>query len=89
MQLQQCENDACGAGRRYKVMTLTSMLDAFTQFADRKAQAQFVRRTKIMTSIWCCVDEHPGHVWYDMWWDQPHEDRHGKQWTEWFIKVGP
>ena len=51
---------------------------------------RFERRTKVYASIWCCVDEHPGHVWYDMWWDHnPHTDRHGRKIGKWEPITGP
>ena len=64
---------------------------------DRSAEAgmhlvcRFQRRTEVYTSLWCCVDAHPGHVWYDMWWDQiPHEDRHKRQISDsWKPTTGP
>ena len=41
---------------------------------------RFEERLKIYSSLWCCVDKHPGHVWYDFMWDVvPHTDRHGRE----------
>ena len=42
-------------------------------------------------SIWCCVDAHPGHVWYDAFWDiARHMDRHNRmQGAEYKPITGP
>ncbi|KAH7553367.1 hypothetical protein JRO89_XS12G0002800 [Xanthoceras sorbifolium] len=34
-------------------------------------EQQFKRRVKQYVGIWCCVDNHtPGHIYYDMYWDE-------------------
>lgn len=52
---------------------------------------RFETRTKIYASIWCCVNKHPGHVWYDLWWDKvPRVDRHNRNITgPWVPITGP
>jgi hypothetical protein len=63
----------------------------FRGFDDAPRQERFKRRMDISASIWCCVDAHPGHVWYDLFWDQvPHKDRHGREVAgEWEPVTGP
>ena len=52
---------------------------------------RFEERLKIYSSLWCCVNKHPGHVWYDFMWDVvPHTDRHGRaQSGPWQPVTGP
>lgn len=52
---------------------------------------RFELRTKTYTSLWCCVDKHPGHVWYDLWWDvHPHRDRFDRLMPDpWVPITGP
>lgn len=48
-------------------------------FVDKENDDKFRRRMNEYGSLWCCVNKHPGHVWYDLFWDeQPHVDRHGR-----------
>ncbi|KAA6425748.1 MAG: glycosyltransferase family 77 [Trebouxia sp. A1-2] len=73
------------------VLHFDSMMGAFGGHANHGDASRFQRRTEVYTSLWCCVDAHPGHVWYDMWWDQiPHEDRHKRQISDaWKPSTGP
>ncbi|KAL3140615.1 hypothetical protein ABBQ32_005185 [Trebouxia sp. C0010 RCD-2024] len=73
------------------VIHFDTMSGAFGGHAHFGDASRFQRRTEVYTSLWCCVDKHPGHVWYDMWWDHlPHEDRHKRQITEpWKPSTGP
>ncbi|KAL0034633.1 hypothetical protein WJX77_000275 [Trebouxia sp. C0004] len=73
------------------VLHFDSMMGAFGGHANHGDASRFQRRTEVYTSLWCCVDSHPGHVWYDMWWDQiPHEDRHKRQISDaWRPSTGP
>lgn len=73
------------------VLHFDSMLGAFGGHVNHGDASRFQRRTEVYTSLWCCVDAHPGHVWYDMWWDQiPHEDRHKRQISDaWKASTGP
>jgi arabinosyltransferase len=91
VQLRAALGDAV---RGYRVVRFRSMLGAFSRHAEEGDHERFVKRTKIMTSIWCCVQPppgRPGHVWYDMWWDTvPHKDLHGRVWNmTWHIVTGP
>lgn len=36
----------------------------FDKFADTAAQQRFKRRLDSYTAIWCCVNAHPGHIWW-------------------------
>lgn len=51
----------------------------------------FKEKTKKITGLWCCTKGHPGHVWYDLWWDTvPHIDMHNRLWNEtWHPILGP
>lgn len=46
------------AGR--KIMHFDSMHGAFGGFADPRAAEQFQNRLKQCSTIWCCVNNHPG-----------------------------
>ncbi|KAJ7953290.1 arabinosyltransferase [Quillaja saponaria] len=54
-----------------KVIQFSSMQDAFMSFTDKKREDRFRNRVKRYTGIWCCVMDHtPGHIYYDMYWDE-------------------
>ncbi|KAI3680019.1 hypothetical protein L2E82_50756 [Cichorium intybus] len=54
-----------------KVIQFSSMQDAFEGFTDKIREEKFRRRVKRYVGIWCCVDSHtPGHIYYDMYWDE-------------------
>ncbi|CAK9144073.1 unnamed protein product [Ilex paraguariensis] len=54
-----------------KVIQFSSMQDAFVGFADKTREEHFRNRVKRYLGIWCCVDNHtPGHIYYDMYWDE-------------------
>ncbi|KAL2548105.1 xyloglucanase [Forsythia ovata] len=54
-----------------KVIQFSSMQDAFLGFADKKREEKFRNRMKRYVGIWCCVEDHtPGHIYYDMYWDE-------------------
>lgn len=57
--------------RDVKVIQFLSMQDAFLGFTDKSREEKFRRRVKQYTGIWCCVENHtPGHIYYDMYWDE-------------------
>jgi len=76
-----------------RVLNFTSMPDLYhTLSVDEAAAAQ--RDMKGFTSLWCCSEpptkKSAGHIWYDMFWDVPHKDKHGREWTEpWRPVFGP
>ncbi|KAJ8526676.1 hypothetical protein K7X08_029153 [Anisodus acutangulus] len=54
-----------------KVIQFSSMQDAFDGFTDKTREEQFRSRVKRYVGIWCCVENHtPGHIYYDMYWDE-------------------
>ncbi|KAL6183828.1 hypothetical protein ACLB2K_045238 [Fragaria x ananassa] len=54
-----------------KVIKFSSMQDAFLGFADKIREERFRSRVKRYVGIWCCVAEQtPGHIYYDMYWDE-------------------
>ncbi|PKA64104.1 hypothetical protein AXF42_Ash005116 [Apostasia shenzhenica] len=54
-----------------KVIEFLSMIDAFEGFYDKEREAKFRNRVKRYAGIWCCVmNRDPGHVYYDMYWDE-------------------
>lgn len=54
-----------------KVIQFSSMQEAFLGFSDKKKEEKFRFRVKRYVGIWCCVDGHsPGHIYYDMYWDE-------------------
>lgn len=55
----------------FKVIQFSSMQDAFPGFTDQKREEKFKNRVKRYVGIWCCVENHtPGHIYYDMYWDE-------------------
>ncbi|KAI3787173.1 hypothetical protein L1987_41439 [Smallanthus sonchifolius] len=54
-----------------KVIQFSSMQDAFLGFTDKTREEKFRNRVKRYVGIWCCVEKHePGHIYYDMYWDE-------------------
>ncbi|XP_071919524.1 arabinosyltransferase XEG113-like isoform X1 [Coffea arabica] len=54
-----------------EVIQFSSMQDAFSGFTDKSMEDKFRKRVKIYTGIWCCVENHtPGHIFYDIYWDE-------------------
>ncbi|KAL3613794.1 hypothetical protein CASFOL_041868 [Castilleja foliolosa] len=54
-----------------KVIQFSSMQEAFLGFTDKTMEERFRNRVKRYTGIWCCVQDHtPGHIYYDMYWDE-------------------
>ena len=54
------------------------------------AAARFANRMKLYGSIWCCVLAHPGHIHYDLLWDEPHTDKFMRPWNgTWTTVTGP
>ncbi|XP_042949213.1 arabinosyltransferase XEG113-like isoform X2 [Carya illinoinensis] len=54
-----------------KVIQFSSMQDAFLGFDDKTREQRFRNRVKRYVGLWCCVDNHtPGHIYYDMHWDE-------------------
>ncbi|KAK9699102.1 hypothetical protein RND81_08G152700 [Saponaria officinalis] len=54
-----------------KVINFLSVEDAFLGFEDKEREEKFRKRVKRYLGIWCCVMDHiPGHIYYDMYWDE-------------------
>ncbi|CAH9077595.1 unnamed protein product [Cuscuta europaea] len=54
-----------------KVIQFSSMQDAFLGFSDKGREERFRKRVKRYVGIWCCVEKKtPGHIYYDMYWDE-------------------
>ncbi|KAB2070496.1 hypothetical protein ES319_A08G159100v1 [Gossypium barbadense] len=54
-----------------KVIQFSSMQGAFYSFTDKTREEKFTNRMKRYVGIWCCVENHtPGHIYYDMYWDE-------------------
>ncbi|XP_039035555.1 arabinosyltransferase XEG113-like [Hibiscus syriacus] len=54
-----------------KVIQFSSMQNAFLSFANKAREEKFRNRMKRYVGIWCCVENHtPGHIYYDMFWDE-------------------
>lgn len=54
-----------------KVIKFFSVQDAFTGFTAKEREEKFRNRVKRYVGIWCCVPDHsPGHIYYDMYWDE-------------------
>ena len=72
-----------------KVLRFADTAGIFGGFTAEKDQLKFEERVKLMGSIWCCVqpeeENKPGHIWYDLWWDTMHTDRHDRAFDrQWF-----
>ncbi|GAB4813810.1 hypothetical protein N2152v2_000856 [Parachlorella kessleri] len=69
-----------GVAAKYKVLKFEGGIErAFGGFDDPGQADKFEERLKRYLSLWCCVRAHPGHVWYDFFWDKdPHTDRHNR-----------
>eukprot|EP00882_Tetradesmus_deserticola_P016394 GHRQ01017508.1.p1 GENE.GHRQ01017508.1~~GHRQ01017508.1.p1 ORF type:complete len:452 (+),score=165.32 GHRQ01017508.1:1428-2783(+) len=73
-----------------QVLKFSTMQNAFGNFTQAEDYAKFFRRMNHMGSVWCCIDAHPGHIHYDLWWDIPHTDKFGRKWgTQWQPTAGP
>ncbi|CAL8469429.1 g8970 [Coccomyxa elongata] len=77
--------------KKKRVLHFPDMRLAYSNFPSKEHRKRYELRTNLYTSLWCCVDKHPGHVWYDMWWDViPHTDRHSRiQTGPWVPITGP
>jgi hypothetical protein len=80
--------------REYKVLSFKRIDGAFSRHKSDVDHKKFMKRTALMSSLWCCVQPEtgkPGHVWWDLWWDViPHTDIHHRKWEEpWHIVLGP
>lgn len=41
------------------------------KMCDQEMEEKFRKRVKRYVGIWCCVkDNDPGHIYYDMYWDE-------------------
>ena len=69
-----------------KVLRFDALPDgAFEDWDD-----QFESIVRQSSSIWCCTPGHNiGHINYDLLWDRPHQDRHGRRYETWEIRYGP
>lgn len=54
-----------------KIINFSSMQGAFLGFTDKVREQKFRNRVKRYVGIWCCVmDQTPGHIYFDMYWDE-------------------
>mmetsp|Transcript_27081 Transcript_27081/g.49899 ORF Transcript_27081/g.49899 Transcript_27081/m.49899 type:complete len:294 (-) Transcript_27081:56-937(-) len=80
-----------------KVLHFRTLVGAVKDFGlglthSPDAKQKFMRRLQVYGSIWCCVNNHPGHVHYDLLWDVPHTDKFNRVWSEnntWVQLPGP
>ncbi|KAK7250704.1 hypothetical protein RIF29_33306 [Crotalaria pallida] len=57
-----------------KIIKFSSVQDAFTGFTNKDREEKFRNRVKRYVGIWCCALDHdPGHIYYDMYWDEKPE----------------
>ena len=76
----------------YSVVHFEEAAEAWGGFTDAASGAKFKKRLDMYGSIWCCVDGHPGHIWYDFFWDSgAHSDRHNRKIgpEKWLPRTGP
>jgi hypothetical protein len=77
---------------RYTLIHFEDAAALWKGFKDERLAKKFKSRLDMYTSIWCCIDKHPGHIWYDFFWDSgAHLDKHGRQIGrgEWEPQTGP
>jgi hypothetical protein len=76
---------------KFKVVHFSTMANAFKNFTETSDWNKFANRMRIYGSIWCCINAHPGHIHYDLLFDVPHMDKHGRSWngSDWEPKTGP
>ncbi|URE30576.1 Nucleotide-diphospho-sugar transferase [Musa troglodytarum] len=57
-----------------KVLHFSSMANAFQGFNDEAREVKFRNRVKRYVGLWCCVENRdPGHIYYDIYWDEKPE----------------
>ncbi|XWS49431.1 hypothetical protein CRYUN_Cryun12cG0003200 [Craigia yunnanensis] len=59
--------------KEVKVIQFSSMQDAFLGFTGKANERGEIQESceAVCRYIWCCVDNHtPGHIYYDMYWDE-------------------
>ncbi|KAJ8509834.1 hypothetical protein OPV22_000268 [Ensete ventricosum] len=57
--------------RDTKVLHFSSLANAFQGFSDEAREAKFRNRVKRYVGKWCCLENRdPGHIYYDMYWDE-------------------
>ncbi|GFR51919.1 hypothetical protein Agub_g14403 [Astrephomene gubernaculifera] len=75
------------AGR--KVLVVRGAAEVFKDFVSPDEQSRFENRLKHYTSVFCCLQENPGWIWYDFFADRPHADRFNRKFTDkWLPKHG-
>jgi hypothetical protein len=72
-----------------QLLRFNTMRGAFGNFSREANYVKFFKRMNQMGAVWCCIDAHPGHIHYDFWWDVPHVDKFGRNWTRWEPQPGP
>jgi hypothetical protein len=66
--------------KKYKIIYMQGAAEIWGGWSDSTAGNKFKKRIDKYGAIFCCVQGHPGHVWYDFYWDTiPHVDRHGRE----------
>ena len=74
----------------YSVIHFENAAAAWGGFSDSSSASKFKKRLDLYSSLWCCVESNPGHVWYDFFWDVgSHTDRHGLKVRKWKPATGP
>jgi hypothetical protein len=72
-----------------KVIHFTNMpSNAFGGFSDQGEQNRYMDFMKHAGSIFCC-ELGKTHIHYDLLWDTPHTDKHGRRYETWKVLYGP
>ncbi|GJP65581.1 hypothetical protein CLOP_g22455 [Closterium sp. NIES-67] len=53
-----------------KWIEFSSMEGVFGGWDDKELEKKFRWRLRHYTGIWCCVHAHPGHIYYNFFWDE-------------------
>ena len=65
-----------------KIMDFDNMLATFGGFSDPETARRFQERLKQYASTFCCIDEQPNRIFYDLFFDIiPRTDRFNRPWT--------
>lgn len=76
---------------KFDLIVFENPLKLWKGFENQEDMSKFVSRYTRIADIWCCIQGHPGHIWYDLFWDTiPHTDKFGRYIDkEWQPQLGP
>eukprot|EP00897_Mesotaenium_endlicherianum_P010583 jgi/Mesen1/9553/ME000640S08909 len=69
LKVKICKRGANGPFADVRLLEFSTMSDAFGGWDDQEREKRFSTRIKRYLGLWCCVNAHPGHIWYDFYAD--------------------